>query len=268
MTSEESQLIFDFLNNQLSENQYLEVQQRMINDKVFREKVILEKQLFETLNKDEWSFVENIVSEKINVYEKLYNSKETSDFKKNIQKINSEYQSTQKRSVKKLIKKWYPVAAAIFIICSVVLMYPRQDSLKDVYASSLDFSELPSLVVRSESGLKSKLTKAQDAFELGEYKNALKLISSQERMYKKQSGVVLLYKGIAQMELKKYDDALKTFDLLSSGDFIDAPRGIWYKALLFLKKEDKETAQKLLKEIASNPSHYKYLKAKVILEGL
>lgn len=269
MINEDDQLIHDFLNGLLSEVQIKEVEQRMHLDSIFREKILIEKQLFETLNPNDWSFAENVNHQKKETYSTIYNSKEATDFKQTLIKVNSEYQNSQKNTSKKTIRKFfYPVAAAILIIGGLIFMYPKKENLKDVYASSINFSELPSMVVRSESESKSTLIKAQNAFEAKDYKNALVLISSQEKVIRKQRGVLLLYKGISQMELEDYDTALKTFDSLSTSNFIDAPKGIWYKALLFLKKGDKKAARIALEKIISNPNHYKYEKAKEILKKL
>ncbi|WP_075341754.1 hypothetical protein [Tenacibaculum agarivorans] len=267
MTSEEHELISDYLNDRLSSTQIVEVEQRMRIDSTFREQVLIEQQLFETLNPDEWSLAKNISSEKKELYQKVYKSKATEGFKKTLEQVNTEYQSTQRNSSKKSFKKWYTAAAAILIIGSLVFLLPRKSSSQELYAESIDLSELPSMVVRNTNSAVN-LNLAQEAFEAKEFQKALELILKEEQITQKISGVTLLYKGIAYLELKNYDQALEIFKTISSSTYIVSQEGHWYKALLFLKKEDRESARKVLNLIITNPNHYKYKEAKKILKEL
>lgn len=273
MTSEESQLISDFLNGRLSTIQIKEVENRMENDAAFKGQVLIERQLFETLNPDDWSFVKQVSSKKIDAYKTLYNSETTKKFKANLNTINQEYQGTQKTQNSYLTSKinwkiYVTAAAVLLVVFSLLFLLPNTKTPQQLYAESLNLSELPSITVRGEIGSKNSLTKAQNAFESGAYKDALELLSSEEHAFKKRRGILLLYKGISHMELENYDEALKNFNTLSSSNLIDAPKGIWYKALLFLKKGDTNMVRESLNVIILDPNHYKYTEAKKILEQL
>ncbi len=267
MTSEEQELIFNYLNNSLSSSEIEEVEQRMESDPIFREHLLIEKQLFNTLDPNEWSFAENVSSRKKDNYKQLYKSKETTLFKDTIKRVNSEYQNDQQKSTKKIFKRWYSVAAAILVICSLTFLLPKKSSLQELYAESINLSELPSMVVRN-SNISTHLNLAQEAFETKEYQKAIELINKEEQATQKINGISLLYKGIAHMELENYDKALEILNSISSSKLIISQEGYWYKALLFLKKGEKEMAKKVLKEITSIPNHYKYKEAKEILKEL
>jgi len=69
------------------------------------------------------------------------------------------------------------------------------------------------------------------------------------------------------MQLNKFDAAEVTFNSLIASDYLDAQKGYWYKALLYLKKKDTETARALLETIIAN-QYYNDAKAAELIEKL
>lgn len=101
--------------------------------------------------------------------------------------------------------------------------------------------------------LKSALTK----FNAQDYENAAKLFNA---LIKHNSDDVnaLFYGGVCYFNNGNPDKALDYFTRVISsnnGSFYEEAK--WYKALTYLKKHDKETAQKLLKEIVASNGFYK-----------
>ena len=69
------------------------------------------------------------------------------------------------------------------------------------------------------------------------------------------------------MESGNLENAKTTFDQLIESDLLDASKGYWYKALLFLKKGEEQEAKVILEKIKSE-SLYNSLKAGELLEEL
>jgi len=56
--------------------------------------------------------------------------------------------------------------------------------------------------------------------------------------------------------------------MLSKSNLMDASKGLWYKALVFLKIDDKIEAEKALNQIVENETNYNFNEAKALLKKL
>jgi hypothetical protein len=263
MNLEEDILIERFLKRTLSKKEQNIFLKKMGSDLMFRKKVEFEKQLLETLNDDDWSFIEKRNAPQIKEYTELLRSKEIQKLKNTLQSVNSDYQLT----TKKKYKKWflYASAAVIALLISISVFYPTFSSQK-LYADYIITTELPSFISREDSNQNS-LVKAQQFFENKEYAKSLVIFKNEKQVSEKQNATLYLYTGIAQMELNKFKDAEITFNELISSDLLDAPKGKWYKALLYLKMEQIDKSKLLLKEIIKDNT-YNYKKAEGLLGEL
>ncbi|MEP0266111.1 tetratricopeptide repeat protein [Dokdonia sp.] len=266
MTSEESHLIGNYLNGMLSLEETKEIEQRISEEKSFRESVLIEMQLFDSIDPERWSYVQKVNEENKNAYIELSKRENILKLKETIDKANATYQNSVSGS-KNSLWKIYSTAAAVVIICGLVFLWPTTPTTDELYTNALNLSELPSLTYRGENDSERLLEVAQEAFENKNYKEALAYF--QDFRPKDPSNTTLeVYKGIAYMELGNYAEAREIFETLANSDVIDAPKGEWYMALLFLKKGDKDTAGSELQKIAAIPSHYKYEEAKSLLKYL
>ncbi|WP_025663704.1 tetratricopeptide repeat protein [Aquimarina megaterium] len=265
MSIDEHILIQDFLNNKLTEKERDLVLSRMENDKDFREKVNFEKQLFLNLNDSEWSISSNTSHSEIDEYEVLFRSESTQTLKNTLHIVNSKYQLQQK----KRSQSWFLYAgiAVILIIIGLTIFSPFKTSTNELYANYINLSELPSLIDRGNSEQKL-LIKAQKLFEAKEYDQSLSILEQQLSTAQKNKAIIYLYTGISQMELGQFDKAEISFNTLIENKFIDSPKGKWYKALLFLKKNDVSKAKNILFQITESSSNYKFKEASELLSKL
>jgi len=257
-------LIQDFLQDKLSKEQKNEVLLRMEKNIDFREKVDFERQLYLNLNDNEWSVSTNHELQEVKEYEKLIKSESTQELKNTLNAINTEYQENQKK--KKSLWIYSGVAMVIVLIGLTFFLSPRASS-EELYANYVDLSELPSLVDRGNNDQKL-LLEAQKLFEEQKYDQSLRILKKELASTQKSKATIYLYLGISQMELNQFDDAEKTFTTLINSELIDAPKGKWYKALLFIKKKNIAKAKKLLFQIAKSPENYKYKEATKLLNEL
>ncbi|MBW1298736.1 hypothetical protein [Aquimarina litoralis] len=266
MSIEDDILIQNFLKNTLSEEERQKILSKMEIDESFREKINFEKQLFLNLNDSEWSTSNAHELPEVKEYEDLIKSNTTQELKDTITKVNIEYQDIQKKRSK---SSWiYAIAATIAILIGTyIFSLYNTTSYQELYANYLSISDLPSLVDRGKTN-KQPLIEAQKLFENKKYKETLEILTKEINTIEKDKATVYLYISISQMELNQFEDAEKTFDLLINSKLLDAPKGTWYKALLFIKQNRIEKAKELLNEIAKSSTNYKSQEALQLLEEL
>ena len=265
MNIEENTTIQKFLEHNLSAKDTDAFLKRMEDDLRFRESVLFEKQLWETQNENHWSFIERVDPTLLKEYEQLFRSKETDSLKKAIEQARVNYHTSSAKSDKKWIL--YLAAAVVAILITVSVLMPGKLSSEELYTSYYDITDVPSLVSRGV-GDSDEIIKAQELFEAKKYDEALKIFDQQLPFVSQNVATLLVYKGLAEMELNKYDEAIHTFDLLSNTDYIDASKGLWYKSLLLLKLNRQEEAKVVLLKIGEEPSNYRYKQAQDLLKQL
>ncbi|MEP0265963.1 hypothetical protein [Dokdonia sp.] len=262
---EENKHIESYLLGHLSTEEVALVEKRMSEDIRFRESVLIHKQLFESLSENNWSSAKNVDPKRLQEYEALYRDKETAQLKKAI----AEAQSNYKKSTSNNKRPWlyYLSAALVAILITIAVLMPQQQTPQELYVAYYTVSDIPSLASRGTEE-DTSLVDAEQYFEAGNYENALAILTPKVASVVHNKASVLLYKGISEMELGRSQNAEATFDQLIRSDLMDASMGLWYKALLFLKIEDKEKAKMTLLQIQKSSSNYKYKEAQALLEKL
>lgn len=135
----------------------------------------------------------------------------------------------------------------------------------ELYGNYSEYSNLPSFVSRSNAE-ENKLYEAETLFKSEQYKDALEIFQTNFGG-SKDEGSVFIYTGLSQLELKQYEQAESTFNKLIESDLLDAQKGYWYKALLYLKQDKVEEAKSILNQIVEK-SQYNHPKAKALLSDL
>ena len=262
MDLENDILIQKFLRNNLSEEERDFFLKKMEQDTAFKEKVSFERELFQSLNEEEWHFIDEN-KENVKEYAKIFDSEETQKTKEILKREQALYKkSITKNTIK---KKFYHIAALVVLLFAVYSIVNFKNSTDRLINKYLNKTELPSIIERSEE--KNTLIQAQNLFEKGEYSNALLIFQQELKNPKNTNATIYLYVGISQIQLKNLDAALYTFDKLAKSNLLDAPKGIWFKALVYIKMDEIGKAKVLLKTIIKNKS-YHYKEAKKVLKTL
>jgi len=262
MSLEDDILIDKFIEKTLSNEDLDAFLKRMDADKDFEKKVRLEQQLRETLNDDDWSF-NSKQTEDGQSYEEMYKSDAIKKLQKTIQDVNTSY---QKPKINNRIK-WISFASAAAIAFIIALkVFNTNVSSYELYESYSNHSNLPSYISR-EDGNENDLIKAQLLFENKEYEKSMQLFRKELKNSSKPDAGIYLYLGIAQTELDDFGSAEKTFNTLSNSDLLDAQKGAWFKALLYLKMDQPKKSKEILKEIIEQ-NLYNAEKAEELLKKL
>ncbi len=260
MNLEDDILIEKFIDKTLSKEELEVFHKRMNADKDFEKKVLLEQQLWEVLSDDDWSFMSKS-TETSQAYEEIFKSDEIKELRTTIKDVNASYQ----KSKSNVWIKWvsFASAAAIaFIISLNVLNTASPNELYEVYSTD---KNLPSYVSR-EDGNENELIKAQLLFENKEYEQSLALFLNELKNSDSPDAGLYLYTGIAQTELNDFEEAEKTFNALLKSDLLDAQKGAWFKALLYLKMDEPEKSKGVLEEIIKQKWYNAEKAAKLLKE--
>ena len=260
---EDEILIDNYLKGLLSKDEHTSFLERLKSDVGFKDKFKLEEQLFNSLNEDNWSFVEHISAE-VNEYKKELEGGDLQNLKNTLKHANSEFNNEKQKKTKPRRLYYYIAAASIIVFLGFQFFFNQNVSNQDLYNDYIELNNLPSFVSRNDS--MSELDKAQNLFEEKKYNDALSIFESFEGQVENE-GILLLYKGITQTELNKYDEAEDTFNSIIISNLIDAEKGYWYKALLYLKQDKVKKVKSTLNEIISN-SLYNHSKAKELLSKI
>lgn len=246
MTMEDDILIDNYLKGLLSKDEEQSFLERLESDTEFNEKFSLEKQLFDALDENGWSFIENKTPE-TKVYKKVLEDDDLQNLKKTLTKVNSEFNSEPaKGNYRKLF--YYIAAASIIVFLGFQFFFNQNSSNQELYNDYVALDDLPSFVSRGDDT--GNLEKAQSLFENKKYEEALSIFQSQSNAIDNRCNI-LIYKGVSQAELGKYDDAEQTFDALINSNLLDSEKGYWYKSLLYLKQDRVEESKKILSKIIS-----------------
>ncbi len=196
----------------------------------------------------------------------LFNNKETLEFSQKLKDFKNNYSS--KTPTKKL--SWKNIAMYSSVAASILFMFYtvffQTQSLNDIYKQHNTWNELPSLSVKGETTANKK-AKLEKLFLSKDYNATIKLAKKLIANSKNTEPNILLYLGISQMEINKHKEAIKTFDVLINSNTIDNHKGYWYKAMVYLKTDDKINAKKVFQKIVAN-DYFKKKQASKILKKL
>ena len=161
---------------------------------------------------------------------------------------------------------WLSAAVVILFLGGLTwfqLQPSSPEKLFQEYYKSYPNVVAPTVRGESERNLKS------DAFyeyDSGNYEKSLALFS---KIYTDEGvDYALFYKAMSLLELKRYSEAIASFDEFKTTDNnAFSPFVKWYKALSYLKLNEKEKAVELLKEL-SEKENPQQSKAKELLDAL
>lgn len=266
MNLEDDIQIERFLRKELSQEEKKSFEDRLASDQEFKEYFLFEKEMFETLNEDEWSFIEDRNSEEVKAYQKVFESNEIKQLQLELKKGLANYKNEKKKG--KLITLFTTLAAAAVLL--LFIFKPLLNSgigNPQLYAEEQLSIGLMSFVERGdESEGKKVLIEAERLFKAQKYKEA-SIIFDRALEQVKTNSAIYIYAAISHIKLKEYKKAENILESLIQSDLLDAEKGYWYKSLVYLKLKQEKKAKKNLKLIVEK-KYFRNEEAKRILEKL
>ena len=218
--------------------------------------VELSKQLNAHFNENYISLKNDIDTTDLDTY---FRSDEAKNLKRTLENISITHSSKKKFK--------FPVSIAasligLFICVAGYFQFSNHDLYDDYYTEN----DLPSLVARSTiHDLSSEIVYAYQERQFSKAKNLyLTYIKSATNFNEN----IFIYGGMTYLELNEYDKALIEFQKMSNSNSIDNSKGLWFTALVYLKKEDHNLLKETLNTIIQKKNNFNYKKAVSLLQEL
>lgn len=265
LSEDQLKLAEDYLDGLLSQEANTNFETQFSTNPELREYIAINKEMRAQYNEQDWSFVEDSNTNQTKELENYFKSKNASELKTVLKKVNSDFQSKSKTTKSKKLP-FIGLAASIALLIGFFIFNSSESSL-ELYEDYNNWEELPSLINRGEAG-DSILAKAEMAFLNKDYNEAYTLFESYIENTNAYNPNAELYFGITQLELNNFKGALNTFDKLLNSKSLDSSKAYWYKTLIYLKMDVEVNAVKQLETITSNSENFNFNKAKLLLEKL
>jgi len=231
----------------------------------------IEKYLAGELNNDELLAFEKRLqedpsfAETFTLYRAIQNEMNSGDdekeIKENLSRLSNKYFTPKTEN--KVIplrsgnKKWWMYAAAAAVFITILLLFkPWQDSPlsnQEIYAQYAIPEELP--FVARGSNEDSLLKKASELFNKKDYAAAIPLLDSITKLNPAEAQLQLSL-GISYLNTGKFDLAINRFDSLAAGQSIYKNDALAWKALSFLRQDNKADCIAVLKQIPANANNF------------
>ena len=255
-----------FLNGELTPEELLAFEQEQTDNPELKEYVTLSLELQQALSEEDW-FSHKNTSAHYTTVKKWYQEEDVLDFKEKI-KQHADTAFAPKKNIFTFRKYWLPIAAAfVAIFITIIYQFTAQPNLSQLYAEYGTWNDTPSFIVQDENAASVK-AQIELLYKDKKYKACITTAESFLVTSNTDRTNVMIYKGFALVKLDEYSKALNTFKTISESNAMDASKGLWYMALIYLKTEDTENLQKILKRITASKTNYKYKEALELLNAL
>jgi hypothetical protein len=177
-------------------------------------------------------------------------SKNTTDFKQNLQSISKEYFSENQQKPTKVIsfKPWYFAAAA-----SVAIVLGTWFGMQNNNPTYEDFNQHENayFIERGEADLNMK--NAQDFFNNHQFNKAVVAFEKIKNIHNPE---LQYYYAIALIETNKYHKAESILKSIQQGSSAYKDKAVWFLALSKLKQEKINECKNVLKQISNDAEDY------------
>lgn len=218
-----------------------------------------EKVLFASLLQNDAAFAKEVE------YQKNVKKAITLNEREALKQTLQSFENTKKENSNNL-QFWYIAGVFLLFFGGLAWFQFTKDSPEQLYHEY--YQSYPNVVAPTVRGDNERNLKSDAFYEYdsGNYEKSLALFS---KIYTDEGvDYALFYKAMSLLELKRYEEAIASFDQFETADNnAFSPFVKWYKALSYLKLNEKENAVLLLQELAveENPQQSK---AKELLDAL
>ncbi|AXT21018.1 hypothetical protein D7030_00025 [Flavobacteriaceae bacterium AU392] len=254
-----------YLGGDMSSEVMLRFEKRILENKDLKKEVELYDDLNHYLGEkiSNKNFPNNDYTKKLNEFLK---SEEAIVIKTQLEEAKKKYH--HKKSFFNKNKYVLMTSAAVILLMIIlrVSIFPPNQFIDTLYVEYYNVNDLPSFVTRDDT--QNKLSKGVLSFQNKKYKEALIDFEVYKKTSTEVDTLMFLYQGMSYLELDENDKAIEAFKIVSTSNILDRSKGLWFKALAYLKLKDEFNAKKLLEEIRSNSSNFKFKEAKELLDKL
>jgi len=250
------ELIEQYLGGSMSHATSIAFEKLILEDKNLAKEIELHKQLSAHFNENYIPLKKGSNTSDLDTY---FRSHEAKNILKTIENVEAIHSS------KKKFKFPISIAASIIGVMICVVGY-LQFSKNDLYEDYYTENDLPSLVSR---GTKNNL---QNDIIVAYQKKQYTVANNLYRSYIDSTTVfnenIFIYGGMTYLELNEFDKALLEFHKMTTSNSIDKSKGLWFTALVYLKKEEYTLLKETLHTIVQKKGNFNYKKATTLLQEL
>ena len=244
--------IEQYLGGMMTPEQELAFENKMSADITLYEEVLL----IEDINiylKDKFS--DNSKSKNIDLNTNVSLLSEN-EIRQRIEEVNSLYKAKSfSKNRRSRVVYFISSTAAIIMLCMGIYFFSFKKSNLDLYTAFYSENDLPSFTTRSVDV--NLLSQVEKSFKADDIDVALETLNTYINTSEHVDPLSYIYKGLIYSEKGQLSEAIKQLEILENSDSLDAGKASWFEALVYLKFEDENNVELLLKAIASNPSNYK-----------
>ncbi len=258
-----------YLNGEMNEDEKKTFEEQLQNNSELSDNFKLQKDMRLLYSDDEWSTVDRSIlnTDKAKTMKSYLRSEELASIKETIVDVITENKSTFSR--KSFIQK-LAVAASILLVSTISYFSIKSSNTDFSTIINEEYENIPSLINRSDNA-DELLINGQQYFENRDYKNAIIAFSGHQKKSLetgKTNSLSYIYNGLSFLAVNDYDNAIAQFNLLEKTESFQSKKVDWYKALVYLKQDNKNLLKSVLTKITSDSSNYNYKKAEKLLNKL
>ncbi|MDC8002457.1 tetratricopeptide repeat protein [Aureisphaera galaxeae] len=261
----EYQKIERYFRGEMTEEEHAAFEDAMEKDPDLKERVTIHSTIDALEDEEKWMTFEG-APELLKKEADLFRSEDTLQFSEKLKAFRNQTSVSETTSKSPWFNKSLWGAIAAILIIAIFVFYPKDPNLNTLFEEYHNWEDLPSLVTKG--GDPNDPARLESLFRSKDYEGVIASSESLEIAVEGSYAQALLYVGAAHIELGNYRQALATFDRLINSNSLDAHKGYWYKALTYLKQENKEQCLEVLDIIAAEPTYFMHEDAKQLLKEL
>lgn len=266
LDSETQKKIKAYLDDEMTDIERDNFEDAIKNNEHLADTISILKTMDNVYNDNDWALYDGEVS-KLKAASKLFTGDDISSFSKNVKDAESRYYINDKKGIRYLIKYVSSFAAAVCLLFLGYYFLGKEPSSLELYNDYYNQRDLPSFTTKSETA--NILSKAENLFKTRHYNEALEMfISVENKQYSAVTPNLTLYIAACHLELSQYNSVHERLDALLKSNTLDSHKAYWFKALTYLKEENKIKAIETLNLLVKNEKHFNYDKAKALLKAL
>ncbi|WP_109300518.1 tol-pal system YbgF family protein [Aquimarina sp. AU474] len=252
-----------YLDNEMSVEEKQAFEIKVGNDITLAEELKLQKDMRLVYNEEDWAEgnKEILKNSEAKQLKSFFKSDETAVLKTSINEVIAENRlSTSNRR-----PLFIGIAAAIAVLMTISLFVFKDSSTDKLYAQYIQVDDIPSLITRGEENDKL-IENAQLLFEDKKYNEAITIFVKYQSEAESINPLSYIYTGIAYLEVDNFDKAIGQFNSLASSGTLQSKKADWYRAMVYLKQNNRELLLEALQSITADTSNFKYVEAKELID--
>ena len=243
-------------------------EEKVGNDSTLAEELKLQKDMRTVYDDNDWIEGDTMVlkNDEAKQLSDFFRSDEASSLKESIAGVMDENRVAAGGRNKNFY--FLGIAASIIVLMTISIFVFSESNYNELYAQNIGLEEIPSMITRGEEE-NELINNAQVLFENKKYREAADVFSKYHNSdVDTIDPLSYIYKGVAHLELGEFDKALGQFELLEKTHTLQSKKADWYRAMVYLKQEEKEKLQQILLQITSDSTNYNFERAKALLDDI